>query len=52
MFSGEGYTYPNGFGPNGKGLTNNNNGKIITSRAYFRSWDPPQTADPGLQRLR
>ena len=48
MFSGEGYAYPNGFGPNGKGLTNNNNGKIITSRAYFRSWDPPQTANPGL----
>ena len=48
MFSGAGYAYPNGFGPNGKGLTNNNNGKIITSRAYFRSWDPPQTANPGL----
>ncbi len=44
----KGYAYPNGFGPNGKGLTNNNNGKIITSRAYFRSWDPPQTANPGL----
>ena len=49
MFSGETYTYPNGFGPNGKGLTNNNNGKVIASRAYFRSWDPPQTADPGLR---
>ncbi|MFN8469731.1 MAG: S8 family serine peptidase, partial [Caldilineaceae bacterium] len=49
MFSGATYTYPNGFGPNGKGLTNNNNGKVITSRAYFRSWDPPQTADPGLR---
>ena len=48
MFNGAGYAYPNGFGPNGKGLTNNNNGKIITSRAYFRSWDPPQTEDPGL----
>ncbi len=48
MFNGAGYTYPNGFGPNGKGLTNNNNGKIITSRAYFRSWDPPQTENPGL----
>ncbi|MBK8049526.1 MAG: hypothetical protein IPK16_21870 [Anaerolineales bacterium] len=47
MFDGTGYTYPNGFGPNGKGLTSNNNGKIITSRAYFRSWDPPQTADLG-----
>ncbi len=49
MFSGATYTYPNGFGPNGKGLTNNNNGKVITSRAYFRQWDPPQTADPGLR---
>ena len=49
MFSGATYTYPNGFGPNGKGLTNNNNGKVIASRAYFRSWDPPQTADPGLR---
>ncbi len=49
MFDGTGYLYPNGFGPNGKGLTNNNNGKVITSRAYFRSWDPPQTADPGLR---
>ncbi len=48
MFNGEGYTYPNGFGPNGKGLIANNNGKIITSRAYFRSWDPPQTSDLGL----
>jgi hypothetical protein len=48
MFNGAGYTYPNGFGPNGKGLINNNNGKIITSRAYFREWDPPQTQDPGL----
>lgn len=41
------FQYPNGFGPFGKGLINNNNGKIIVSRAYFRSWDPPQTADPG-----
>lgn len=48
MFSGAGYTYPNGFGPNGKGLIANNNGKIITSRAYFRAWDPPQTSELGL----
>ncbi len=41
MFSGAGYTYPPGYGPNGLGLTANNNGKIIVSRAYFRSWDPP-----------
>lgn len=42
------FQYPNGFGPNGKGLINNNNGKIIASRTYFRSWDPPQTEDLGL----
>lgn len=47
MFSGEGYTYPPGFELDGKGLTANNNGKIITSRAYFRPYDPPQTEDPG-----
>ena len=41
MFDGTGYTYPPGYGPNGLGLTANNNGKIIVSRAYFRSWDPP-----------
>ena len=45
MMSGEGYAYPNGFGPNGKGLISNNNGKIITSRVYFRSWDPPALGD-------
>jgi subtilisin family serine protease len=47
MFDGTGYDYPAGFGPNGLGLTNNNNGKIIASRAYFRSWDPPQVDNPG-----
>jgi len=41
MFDGAGYTYPPGYGPNGLGLTANNNGKIIVSRVYFRSWDPP-----------
>jgi len=41
MFAGTGYAYPDGFGPNGKGLTSNNNGKIIASRAYFRDDDPP-----------
>jgi subtilisin family serine protease len=45
MFSGEGYEYPPGYGPNGLGLTANNNGKIIVSRAYFRSWDPPAPGD-------
>lgn len=45
MFDGTGYTYPPGYGPNGLGLTANNNGKIIVSRAYYRTWDPPQPTD-------
>ncbi|HXF64441.1 MAG TPA: S8 family serine peptidase [Caldilineaceae bacterium] len=45
MFSGAGYSYPPGYGPNGLGLTANNNGKIIVSRAYFRPWDPPAEGD-------
>ena len=45
MFAGTGYTYPPGYGPNGLGLTSNNNGKIIVSRAYFRDFDPPAPGD-------
>ena len=45
MFSGAGYSYPPGYPPGGLGLTANNNGKIIASRAYFRSWDPPAPGD-------
>ncbi|MEZ4676067.1 MAG: S8 family serine peptidase [Caldilineaceae bacterium] len=45
MMDGTGYSYPDGYGPNGLGLTANNNGKIIVSRAYFRSWDPPAAGD-------
>lgn len=45
MFDGTGYEYPDGFKPNGIGLTQNNNGKIIASRVYFRSWDPPAPGD-------
>ncbi len=45
MFSGAGYRYPPGYGANGLGLTANNNGKIIASRAYFRPWDPPAPGD-------
>ncbi len=45
MFSGAGFSYPPGYPPNGLGLTANNNGKIIASRAYFRSWDPPAPGD-------
>lgn len=45
MMNGAGYSYPPGYGPNGLGLTANNNGKIIASRAYFRTWDPPSAGD-------
>lgn len=45
MFDGTGYSYPPGYGPNGLGLTANNNGKIIVSRAYYRTWDPPVATD-------
>lgn len=45
MMNGTGYSYPPGYGPNGLGLTANNNGKIIASRAYFRPWDPPASGD-------
>ncbi|MHB1357889.1 MAG: S8 family serine peptidase, partial [Anaerolineae bacterium] len=45
MFSGEGWSYPVGWPSKGLGLTSNNNGKIIASRAYFRDWDPPADGD-------
>jgi len=45
MMNGAGYTYPPGYGPNGLGLTANNNGKIIASRSYFRPYDPPAPGD-------
>ena len=45
MFSGVGYSYPEGWPAGGLGLTANNNGKIIASRAYFRTWDPPAPGD-------
>jgi len=45
MFSGEGFTYPAGFPEGGLGYSSNNNGKIIASRVYFRSWDPPVPGD-------
>ncbi len=51
MFAGDRFAYPAGSPPGGLGDTNNNNGKIIASRAYFRDWDPPlegeQHAWPG-----
>ena len=53
MFDGTGYSYPPGYPAGGLGLTANNNGKIIASRVYFRTWDPPSAGDenpwPGTQ---
>jgi hypothetical protein len=50
MFDGTGYAYPPGYP---LGDNRNNNGKIIVSRAYFRTWDPPSAGDenpwPGTQ---
>ncbi len=48
MFSGAGYSYPAGYPAGGLGDTNNNNGKIIASRAYFRPWDPPITGESNV----
>ncbi len=45
MFDGTGWSYPAGYPNSGLGLTSNNNGKIIASRAYFRWWDPPAVGD-------
>jgi len=45
MFDGTGYSYPAGYPAGGLGLTANNNGKIIASRVYFRTWDPPSEGD-------
>lgn len=55
MFDGTGWDYPAGFPPGGLGMTSNNNGKIIASRAYFRADDPPmpgeENAWPGPGRV-
>ncbi len=45
MFSGEGWSYPEGYPEGGLGDSANNNGKIIASRVYFRDWDPPTAGD-------
>ncbi len=53
MFDGAGFDYPADVPPGGLGLAANNNGKIIASRVYFRTWDPPADGDanpwPGTQ---
>jgi len=48
MFNGAGYNYPHGYPAGGLGVTNNNNGKIIASRAYFRTWDPPAPGESNV----
>ena len=45
MFNGDGWEYPMGWPAGGKGDSQNNNGKIIASRVYFRDWDPPTVGD-------
>lgn len=42
MFAGNGYLMPIGYPI---GYVENTNGKIIASRVYFRSWDPPAPTD-------
>jgi subtilisin family serine protease len=42
MFDGEGYEYPVGYP---LGYVANTNGKVIVSRVYFRTWDPPAPGD-------
>ncbi len=53
MFDGTGFSYPAGWPEGGLGYTDNNNGKVIVSRVYFRPWDPPSLGDehawPGTQ---
>lgn len=45
MFDGTGWSYPEGWPAAGLGDPANNNGKIIASRAYFRTFDPPAVGD-------
>ena len=45
MFSGANFKYPTWFPQAGLGIAENNNGKIIASRTYFRSGDPPRSDD-------
>ncbi|MFW5942408.1 MAG: S8 family serine peptidase [Chloroflexota bacterium] len=42
MFDGADFEYPDGYP---LGYTENTNGKIIVSRVYFRTWDPPAADD-------
>ncbi len=48
MFDGTGFSYPTGYPEGGYGDSENNNGKIIVSRAYFRPYDPPAAGDENV----
>ena len=45
MFDGSAFSYPGGWPAGGLGDPQNNNGKIVASRAYFRPHDPPAPGD-------
>ena len=45
MFNGDGFAYPDWYPDDGLGITAANNGKIVASRTYFRTADPPRSND-------
>ena len=45
MFNGNGFAYPDWYPDDGLGITAANNGKIVVSRTYFRTADPPRSND-------
>jgi subtilisin family serine protease len=45
MFDGTNFSYPTDYPYGGLGLKSNNNGKIIASRVYYRTEDPPAAGD-------
>lgn len=45
MFDGAAFAFPAWMPPPGQGRTEANNGKIIVSRVYFRTGDPPLASD-------
>lgn len=45
MFNGDGFAYPDWYPDDGLGIPAANNGKIVASRTYFRTADPPRSND-------
>lgn len=45
MFNGNRFAYPDWYPDDGLGITAANNGKIVVSRTYFRTADPPRSND-------